>query len=128
MTKTFLALGIVGVTGVASICDVCKPASTNSESSVVPATYSAPVAVHAISATVPAIELRSVSLRIEGMTCGGCTIAVRRVLTRLDGVRSAEVSYESQRAVVTYDTTRVTVEQMIAAIRTLGYKATVVAP
>ncbi len=60
------------------------------------------------------------------MTCGGCAIGVRRVLTRLDGVREADVSYEQQRAVVTYDTTKVTVEQMIAAIKTLGYKATVV--
>lgn len=128
MTKTFLTLGVLGVfgvTGVASICDVCKPASTNSESSLVPAAYSAPVVVHATSATVPAIEPRSVSLRIEGMTCGGCAIAVRRVLTRLDGVREADVSYEQQRAVVTYDTTKVTVEQMIAAIKTLGYKAAV---
>ncbi len=60
------------------------------------------------------------------MTCGGCVIGVRTVLTRLDGVSKADVSYEDQRAVVTYDPAKVTIQQMIAAIGTLGYKATVI--
>lgn len=128
MTKTFLTLGVLGVTGVASICDICKPAPATSATLGVPTAYAAPAVVPAISGAVPAIEPRRVTLRIEGMTCGGCAISARRVLTRLDGVRSADVSYENQRAVVTYDTSKVTIEQMIAAIKTLGYKATVVTP
>ena len=126
MTNTFLTLGILGVTGVASICDLCKPASESSASSLVPAAYAAPVVAHVTSAAVPAFEPSRVTLKIDGMTCGGCVIGVRRVLTRLDGVRSAEVSYENQRALVIYDPAKVTVEQMIAAIKTLGYEATVV--
>jgi mercuric transport protein len=74
-----------------------------------------------------ALEPRTVTLRVEGMTCGGCAIAARKVLERLDGVTKAEVSYEKQRAVVTYDPERVTVEQMIAAVKKLGYTATVLA-
>lgn len=123
MIKTFLALGVLGVAGVASICDACKPAPATSETSLVPAAYATPTVVRATSAAVPAVEPRRITLSIEGMTCGSCVISVRRVLTRLDGVRSAEVSYENQRAVVTYDASKVTIEQMIAAIETLGYKA-----
>ena len=126
MIKTFLTLGIVGVAGVASVCGACKPAPATSEASLVPAASATPAVVRAASAAEPAVEPRRVTLSIEGMTCGGCAISARKVLTRLDGVRSAEVSYENQRALVTYDPAKVTVEQMIAAITTLGYKATVI--
>ena len=128
MTRTFLTLGILGVTGVASVCGACKPAPATSETSSAPAAYATPAGVRVASAAEPAIEIRSVTLSIEGMTCGSCVIGVRRVLTRLDGVRSADVSYENQRAVVTYDASKVTIEQMIAAIKTLTYMATVVTP
>ena len=55
-------------------------------------------------------------------------LGTRKVLTRLPGVAKADVSYEKGTAVVTYDPRKVTVEQMVAAIRTLGYTATPVAP
>jgi copper chaperone CopZ len=71
-------------------------------------------------------SLAHVTFRVEGMTCGGCTIATRTVLTRLPGVVRAEVTYEPQQAVVTYDPAKVTVAWMIAAIRTLNYTATVI--
>jgi copper chaperone CopZ len=61
------------------------------------------------------------------MTCGGCTLATRKVLTRLPGVVRADVTYDPQQAVVTYDPAKVTVAQMIAAVKTLNYTATVVA-
>lgn len=114
MSKALLALGVLGVTGALSICDLCVPAAARSAASLVPV-------AHAVAA-----EPKIVTLRVDGMTCGGCVIGVRKVLTRLDGVSRAEVSYENQRAVVTYDPAKVTIEQMIAAIRTLKYKATVV--
>jgi len=37
------------------------------------------------------------------MTCGGCSGAVERVLKKLDGVKSYNVSLESQTADVTAD-------------------------
>ncbi|MBA3497498.1 MAG: heavy-metal-associated domain-containing protein [Gemmatimonadales bacterium] len=71
--------------------------------------------------------LSQVTLRVEGMTCGGCTLATRKVLVRLPGVKRADVSYERRQAVVTYDPAKVTPAQMIAAVKTLNYTATVVA-
>jgi len=67
---------------------------------------------------------RVVALKIDGMTCGGCVYGVKKVLTRLNGVSKAVVRYETKSAVVTFDPARVTVEQMVKAIETLGYKAT----
>lgn len=78
--------------------------------------------------TVPADTLR-VALHVEGMTCGGCAISTRAVLSRLEGVRRAEVDYERKRALVTYDPARVTPPRMIAALKDkLGYTARVVEP
>jgi mercuric transport protein len=94
--------------------------------SLVSVAHAASTALLATSTIAPAVDPKTVTLRVEGMTCGGCVIAVRRVLTRLEGVKKTQVSYEKQRAVVTYDPAKVSVEQMIAAIKTLGYKATVV--
>ena len=81
-----------------------------------------------LSQGAPSQVVDTLTLHIEGMTCGGCTLATRKVLEKLDGVTKAEVSYEQKRAVVTYDPSKVTVEQMIAAIATLKYKATLAKP
>lgn len=76
---------------------------------------------------LPATAALTITFAIKGMTCGGCVIGTRTVLTRLPGVTKADVSYEKGTAVVTYDPHKVTVEQMVAAIKTLGYTATVLA-
>lgn len=127
MLKQFLygTLGI-GAVGAFSICDVCKPQTADAAPSAVVA--AAPVTAAARSLlplAVNAAEEKTVRLTVEGMTCGGCTISTKKVLTRLTGVAKAEVSYEKKEAIVTYDPAKVTVEQMIAAIKTLGYTATV---
>jgi copper chaperone CopZ len=86
-----------------------------------------PVPRSAPVAEVLAADTQRVALHVEGMTCGGCAISTRVVLKRLDGVRTAEVSYEDRRALVTYDRSRVTPQQMIAALKEkLGYTARVV--
>lgn len=45
-------------------------------------------------------------------------------MKRLPSVTTADVSYEKGTAVVTYDPAKVTVAQMVEAIKTLGYMAT----
>ncbi|HKO16649.1 MAG TPA: metal-binding (seleno)protein [Gemmatimonadaceae bacterium] len=126
MMKTLLTLGILGAAGALSICDLCPTGSSRPVASLVSVAHATPLAAYTTSVVPPAADTKTITVRVEGMTCGGCVIGVRKVLTRLDGVAKAEVSYEQQRAVVTYDPAKVTVEQMIAAIKTLGYKATVV--
>jgi len=118
MNKILAAVGVLAMGGGLSICDVCG----TTQSAV--AAKSAPQ----VANVPPAAGLRMVTFKIEGMTCGGCVIGVRKVLTRLAGVSKVEVTYEKRRAVVTYDRAAVTVEQMVAAIRTLGYTATVAEP
>jgi copper chaperone CopZ len=69
----------------------------------------------------PAVS--TVTLTVEGMTCASCSVAVRTALKRLDGVRDARVSVEEKRAVVDYEPTKVTPQQMVDAVNKLGYRA-----
>lgn len=68
------------------------------------------------------------TFHIEGMTCGACATAVKRVLSKVDGVKNAQVSFQEKRGVVTYDAARVSPEQIARAIQEKlpTYKATVV--
>ena len=134
MFKMLATLGVVAVGGGLSLCGLC-----GSPGRAFPNAH--PVRVEAVSTTLPTytaiqrfagadaaapVETRTVTFKVDGMTCGGCVFGVRKVLTRLPGVSKADVTYEKSRAVVTYDPAKVSIEQMAAAIATLGYKATVV--
>jgi copper chaperone CopZ len=48
---------------------------------------------------------------------------VQLVLERLDGVHNVEVSFQAKQAVVTYNPTNTTVEQMIEAVGRSGFSA-----
>lgn len=63
----------------------------------------------------------SVPLPVQGMTCASCAGRVERVLSRLEGVASAEVNLAAERAEVRYDAQRVTERDLIAAIEGAGY-------
>jgi len=80
------------------------------------------------AATAAKSQARVATLHIEGMTCGSCATAVRRVLSKIDGVKDAQVSFEEKKGVVTYDAARVNPEKIVHAIeeKLPPYKATVV--
>ena len=116
MNKILAAIGVLAVGGGLSICDVCGATHSAVEAKSAPQVASVPHAA----------EMRIVTFKVEGMTCCGCVFVVRRVRTRLAGVSKVDATYEQSRAVVAYDPSVVTVAQMVAAIKTLGYTATAV--
>lgn len=63
------------------------------------------------------------TFHVDGMTCGGCEVGVRRVVKKLDGVKQVEASHKEKTAVVTYRADKVTPDDIIAAIEELGYTA-----
>ena len=67
--------------------------------------------------------MRTITLNIEGMHCGGCVKSVTRVLTELDGIQSADVQLEGK-ANITFDENRVNVAQLIEVIEDAGFDAT----
>lgn len=60
---------------------------------------------------------------VDGMTCGGCELAVKAKVGELDGVVGVEASYQEGSATVTYEPGRVAPAAIAAAIRELGYTA-----
>lgn len=119
MMKTLSLLGIVAAGGL-SICPLC-----GAHPRTIAATGGAATHLTSTAALAPVPTTGVVTLKVTGMTCGGCVLGVRKVLTRLDGVTRADVSYEKGTAVVHFDPAKVTPAQMLAAIKTLGYTAVV---
>ena len=66
-------------------------------------------------------------LPITGMTCASCAMRIEKKLNRLDGV-TAGVNYATERASVDYDPATVTPDQLVAAVESAGYTATLPAP
>lgn len=69
------------------------------------------------------LNLQSIELGVEGMTCGGCEIAVAGAISKLNGVKVADASHLNKIASVTYDTTLVTMDQIRMAVEKSGYTA-----
>ena len=66
--------------------------------------------------------MESITLKVKGMTCGGCVAAVQRVLRDLDGVTRAEVSLAAGEAKVDYEASRLQACDLEAAIEDAGYE------
>ena len=66
-----------------------------------------------------------VTLSISGMTCGGCAVAVKRLLSRVPGVARAEVDLAKGQALVEGSVRR---DALIAAVEAAGYGARIARP
>ncbi|GAB6876629.1 heavy metal translocating P-type ATPase [Thermaerobacter litoralis] len=73
------------------------------------------------SAATPSASTAEVTLPIEGMTCAACANRIERGLKKMDGVADAAVNLALARARVRFDPSRVTVTDMAARVRDLGY-------
>ena len=65
--------------------------------------------------------MESTTIKVQGMTCGGCVASVERVLRALEGVGKVDVSLERAQATVEFDATRVKLGDLHAAIEDAGY-------
>ena len=68
---------------------------------------------------------RTVTLRVKGMSCGGCATSVEEALKATDGVIEARVSFERGRAVVKYDDRKVTVAKLREVVKGTGFSCEV---
>ena len=65
--------------------------------------------------------MRIAVLRIEGMTCEGCALAVESALKSLDGVSRVSVHLRDGKAIVVYDPGRVSLEDVKRVVESAGY-------
>lgn len=65
----------------------------------------------------------TIKLNIKGMSCGGCVNAVRQALAGVDGVDIVTVDLESAKATVTSESGNITPTDLIIAVKSAGYDA-----
>ncbi len=63
----------------------------------------------------------TISLNVQGMTCGGCVASVTRVLKAVPGVDEVTVTLQPGTARVTFDPARATMSVLRAAVEDAGY-------
>ena len=65
--------------------------------------------------------METVTLKVEGMTCGGCVASVTRVLKATPGVGDAVVQLDTRSATVTFDPAQTSESTLKSAIEDAGY-------
>ena len=71
--------------------------------------------------------LEHVDLELTGMTCAACANRIEKKLNNLDGV-NASVNFATEKASVTFDAGHTSTDQLLAAVESIGYGATLPAP
>lgn len=67
--------------------------------------------------------MKTITLNVEGMTCGGCVESITRILENTDGVAKATVSLENKNAVIEFDAAKTGPDALIDAIEEGGFDA-----
>ncbi|MGH8586524.1 MAG: mercury resistance system periplasmic binding protein MerP [Gammaproteobacteria bacterium] len=80
----------------------------------------AAVAMALVAGPVSAAE-KTVTLRVDNMSCATCPPVVKKSLGRIDGVSRVEVSLEAKTAIVIYDDAKTDVAALIDATTNAGY-------
>ena len=63
-----------------------------------------------------------VELALDGMTCASCATRIEKRLNKLEGV-AATVNFATEQAAVSFDPEQVSVDELIAAVESAGYQA-----
>lgn len=66
-------------------------------------------------------EIRTVSLKVENMTCAACPYIVKKSLLRVEGVTQASVDYDHKTATVTFDDDESSIAKLTASTTKAGY-------
>lgn len=67
--------------------------------------------------------MTTTTLKVGGMSCGHCVMAVTQALKGVEGVADAKVDLQGGRAVVEYDESRATKQDLVGAVVEEGYTA-----
>ncbi len=65
---------------------------------------------------------KKVTLKIMGMECPNCSMNLERIEDKLKGIVFAEASYRKEQMVVEYDDAILTLDQIKAEVKRLGYE------
>jgi copper chaperone CopZ len=63
------------------------------------------------------------TFKVPDMTCTNCAMKLESLEDTLDGVKEINASYHKLQMVIEYDETKLTDEQIVAAVKKKGYQA-----
>ncbi|RJP49615.1 MAG: hypothetical protein C4583_12115 [Anaerolineaceae bacterium] len=63
------------------------------------------------------------TFKVEDMTCSNCAMKLESLEDTLEGVKEINASYHKLTMIVEYDESKLTEEQIIAAVKKKGYMA-----
>ena len=63
------------------------------------------------------------NFKVPDMSCTNCAMKLESLEDSLDGVKEINASYHKLQMTVEYDETKLTEEQIIAAVKKKGYQA-----
>ena len=63
------------------------------------------------------------TFKIPDMTCSNCAMKLESLEDTLEGVKEINASYHRLEMVIVYDESKLTDDQIIAAVRKKGYQA-----
>jgi len=69
------------------------------------------------------METKKAVIPVKGMTCVNCAAAIQKDISKLVGVKSANVNYANEKAVIEFDPAAVGLHKFISSIHELGYQA-----
>ena len=78
--------------------------------------------IAAINKTGFKVKAEMIEVKVDGMTCAGCSTKVGNALTKIDGVKEQKVCHVSKHALVEFDPSKVSSDKIIAAINQTGFK------
>lgn len=81
----------------------------------------------ALSASASAAT-RTVTLSVPGMSCPTCPITVKKALSRLPGVAQVSSNLTKRESTVTFDDSKVNLEDLLMATWEAGYPSIPVSP
>ncbi|MHC1758048.1 MAG: heavy metal translocating P-type ATPase [Negativicutes bacterium] len=67
-------------------------------------------------------KLKSITLKITGMTCAACAARIEKGLSKMPGVEKSAVNFAAEKAGITYDPAQVSLKELAAKVADLGYQ------
>lgn len=67
-------------------------------------------------------KIEKIEMKVGGMSCAACAKAVERVTKKLDGVKESNVNIATEKAVISYDENKVSLDEINNAIIKAGYE------
>ena len=102
--KTFVMLLLLSIFSVSSLFITSCTENAENENSSIPA-------------------IAEVTIPVEGMTCGSCEHHIETEVKQQDGVIEIKADHEQAVVIASYDSTVLTLDDVVAAINQTGYKA-----